>query len=114
MAQRSSDGVVSEAFLSRLRIGFSRLTHKAEKSESVPARARNLECDVAQRRVLAVLISKSLGQHFYQDGLPLPTPPEYRACHRKTGIVYLFTLIVWNDLNRLATHAEKTTRCQDS
>src|ERR1019366_9662004 len=114
MAQRSRDGVVSEAFLSRLRIGFSRLPHQAEKSESVPARARNLECDVAQRRVLAVLIAKSVGQHFHQNGPSLPAAPEYRACHRKTGVVYLFTLITWNDLNRLATHAEKTTRCEDS
>src|ERR1017187_6239840 len=113
MAQRSRDGVVSEAFLSRLRIGFSRLPHQAEKSESVPARARNLECDVAKRRVLAVLIAKSVGQHFHQNGPALPVAPEYRASHRKTGVIYLFTLIPWNDRNRFAAYAKETLWCDD-
>src|ERR1019366_1771904 len=113
MAQRSSDGVVSEAFLSRLRIGFSRLPHEAEKSESVPARARNLECDVAQRRILPVLILKSLRQHFYQDGSPLPAAPEHSTGHGKALIMLLFTLIAWNDRNGLAAYAHETLWCDD-
>src|ERR1019366_7217092 len=113
MAQRSSDGVVSEAFLSRLRIGFSRLPHEAEKSESVPACARNLECDVAERRILPVLILKSLGQHFYQNGSPLPTAPEHSTGHGKARIMLLFTLISWNDRNRLAAYAKETPWCED-
>src|ERR1035441_5955659 len=113
MAQRSRDGVVSGAFLSRLRIGFTRLPHEAEKSESVPARARNLKCDVAERRVLAVLISKPLGQHFYQDGSPLPAAPEHSTGHGKALIMLLFTLMPENHRNGIAAYAKETLWCDD-
>jgi hypothetical protein len=74
---------------------------------------RSVFRDVMNYVVKPVLILKSFGQHFYQNGLPVPAPPEYRAYHRKTGIMLLLALIAWNNLNRLAAYAKKALGCEN-